>query len=142
MSPQVVSGSRVGSRRESLRSAPSPPAPPYYEIVGPKDKDGGRQAGNLQSPNHFKFATSAAQLLAQRAALLMRLQQPIIFLFSRSNQYVCFFLGVRGVFTCLSPQHLALVDCGPDQAEHCARDGLQRDRQQARQGKTLFTIKK
>jgi hypothetical protein len=28
MSPHVVSGSRVGSRRESLRSAPSPPAPP------------------------------------------------------------------------------------------------------------------
>lgn len=28
MSPQVVSGSLVGSRRESLRSAPSPPAPP------------------------------------------------------------------------------------------------------------------
>ena len=28
MSPQVVSGSRVGSRRESLRSAPPPPVPP------------------------------------------------------------------------------------------------------------------
>ena len=121
MSPQVVSGSSVGSSSESLRSAPSPPAPPCGGKGARARPEWGIVRRKAHAAAHVHFPGTEPQHGFAPAWTATPMQEPDVE--SRDSKSRVGVLG-RGrprrwvVGTHFAPQRLALLHSLCDHGEH------------------------